>query len=319
MKNIVKYRKEDADASSPFSRLPDEIILQIINKLIDFKTLGFCYLVSKRFSSIVLQVDAISFTVPFIDPNIPDKNTVDDVVPSRPFPPMVSSFFGESFLSTYTFLSKFKGVKSLSIELASFGHRAIDNRCLFKWKVKFGNRIESFMFLSPHSVYDKDGSSLSGNGDEEEEENLVIHGMFRRNFEISLQCLEDVIAWHIMLMDIVKDLPMLEEVSITDSGRRGRLSLSGEKLIEVKEWVNSASKAEFSRVEVPTVMSNGYIPLLKLPVSGYVMKEIYFGVMKMKDLEGGNDGVMSIENGSEDKEEAAYTEAYESGTYAKFN
>ncbi|CAH1412569.1 unnamed protein product [Lactuca virosa] len=251
--------------SDEISRLQDEIILRILNRLIDLKTLCFCYLVSKRFSSIVLQVDAISFTSPLWTP---DKNTIGDVAPSNPFPPIISSFYGESFLSAYRFLIKFKGV----IELLSSGLRAVDNR-LFKWKVKFGNRIESVIFLSPNSIFYKDELYFNGNGDEEE----------RNKRHIAFQCLKDVTARHMMLLHLVKDLPLLEEVSITDSERRGRLSLKGEKLSEVKEW---------------------------LPVSGYVMKGVFVMVMEMKDLESENDILMNSEDGGfEDKEEAAYTEA----------
>ncbi|CAH1412570.1 unnamed protein product [Lactuca virosa] len=239
MKNSVESREEDANVSSSFRRLPDEIILQIFNKLIDLKTLCFCHLISKHFSSIVLQIEAISFTAPLLNPHISDKNTVSDVSPSQPF------------LSAHRFLSKFKGVKFLWIELPSSSHRDIDDRLLFR----------------------------------------------------------DAMVWHSILLYLVKDLPKLEKVSITDLGRRGKLSLSGEKLIEVKEWVHSASEAVMTHLELPTKISNGYIPVLKLPVSGYVMKGIHFCVMKMKDLGDGNDGVMNNEDASADKEEAAYTEA----------
>ncbi|CAH1412587.1 unnamed protein product [Lactuca virosa] len=308
MKKIVKSRKKKNADASLFSRLPDEIILQIVNKLIDLKTLCFCYLVSKRLSSIVLQVDTISFTAP-LDPNIPDKNTISDVDPSRPNPPKLSSFFGESFLSANGFLNTFTGVKSLYMEFPSFGHRDIDNNCLFKWKVKLGHKALSFIFLSPSSICDKDGLYLNGNVGEEEDLELL-SDLLKNKLAISFQCLQDVIAWYVMLLHLLNNLPMLEEVSITDLGRRGRLSLSGKKLREVKEWVHSASETVFDRVEVPDMVSKCYIPVLKLPVSGYVMKGVFCAVMEMKDLHGENDnGLLDSENGFEDKEEAAYIEA----------
>ncbi|KAI3700394.1 hypothetical protein L2E82_45020 [Cichorium intybus] len=237
MKTIVKSREEDADDSTPLSSLPDEIILQIFNKLIDLKTLCFCYLVSRRFSSIVLQVDAVSFTAPLLNSPTSDKTTSGDidgdgfprklfrllingvvlkplyllrrmiVPPSKPLPPIISSFYGQ------------------------------------------------------------------------------------------------------MLLYIVKDLPLLEEISITDSARRGRLLLSGGKLADVKnEWVSSALetvKSEMNRIEVPARVSQCYIPVLNMPISGYVMKGVTLVVMEMNGVQGGNDGLMN----SEDKEEAAYTEA----------
>ncbi|CAH1412589.1 unnamed protein product [Lactuca virosa] len=276
------------DASSPFSRLPDEIILQIVNKLIDLKALCFCYLVSKQLSSIVLQVDAISFASSMIDPNIPDKNTISDVAPSRPRPTEVSSFFGESFLSAKGFLNKFKGVKSLYIELPSVGHRAIDNRCLFKWK---------------------DGFYLNGNGDEEEDVELT-SDLIKKKFAISIWCMEDVMAWYIMFLHLLDNLPMLEGVSITDSGRRGRFSLNGEKLSEVKQWwLHPPLEPRKELVGIPNMVSKCYIPVLNLPVSGYMMKGIFCALMESKNLDGEIDGLLNSEDGFDDKEEAAYTEA----------
>ncbi|CAI9277532.1 unnamed protein product [Lactuca saligna] len=274
---MLKSRKEDADASSPFSRLPDEIFHEIINKIIDLKSLCFCYLVSRRFSSIVLQVDAIAFT-------------------------------GESFASAINFFIMFKGLKYVCIELPS-----IDNGFLFKWTVKFGSSIESLICLLPDSVCDKDGVYLYGNGDEEEDDIGLIHEFCGLKHQISSMCLEEAILWHMMLLYLVKYLPMLEEVSITDSGKRGRLSLSGKKLIEVKEWVHStsASEIERNRIEDPDIVRYCYIPVLKLPVSGYVMKGVTFFVMEMKDHQGEYDSFMNSEDGGfEDKDEAAlYTEA----------
>ncbi|KAL7610617.1 hypothetical protein Lser_V15G13700 [Lactuca serriola] len=299
MRNPKKSRERDADDSSSINRLPDEIILQILNKIIDLRSLCFCYLLSKRFSSIVLEVDAVSFTAPFKDPNIPNKNPVGDISQSRPCHPK---------LSAHGFLRKFTGVKSLYIELPFSDHRVVQNRCLFKWRVKFGSRVESFVFLSPNYVCDNDGIYQIGKVDEENEL-ISIAQHINKKRDISYRCLNDVIAWHKMLMNIVKDLPMLEEVSITDSGRKGRLSLSGEKLNEVKEWVHSASEAEINSRKGSFIGTETCIPVLKLPVSGYVMKGIFCALFEREDIQGRNDFLKNSEDGFEDKEEAAYTEA----------
>ncbi|KAI3693485.1 hypothetical protein L6452_33320 [Arctium lappa] len=339
MKSIDKSHGGDADDSSLLNRLPDEIILQILGKLIDLKTLCFCHLVSRRFSSIVLQVDTIFFIAPLLNRPNSDKNTSCDidgggfpkklfwflingfvfkplhllrrmvVASSRPLPPIISSFYGESFRSAVSFLSKFRGVRSLCIELPSSSHRGIDKRCLFKWKVKFGNRIESFLFLSPNSIC---GLHVNGNGDEEHDDTELSNDLFKQKVHIAFQCLKDVIVRHRMLLYFVKENPLMEKVSITDSGKRGRLSLSGERLAEVKEWIHSASesvKPQLNRIEVPVSVSQCYVPVLDMPVSGYVMKGITLVVMEMNDLQGGNDGFINREDGFEDKEEAAYSEA----------
>lgn len=282
------------------NRLPDEIVLQIFNKLIDLKLLCSCYLVSRRFSSIVLEVDAIAITALLINPLSPD------VSPFRQLPPFI--WLLES--KCYTFLCKFKGVKSLFIELPSSSEIGIVNRCLFKWKVKFGKRIESIMYLFPNLIRDKDGFCVNGDRDGDGEEDIeVMIGMFDKYGGVAVHCLQDAMGWHAMLLKLIKNLPTLEKVSITDSGRRGRLSLSGEKLIELKGWLNSASATKMGRLQSPNIYCNAYIPVLNLPVSGYMMKGIYFGAMKINHVQGENDEIVNSNHGFEDKEEAAYTEA----------
>ncbi|KAI3804422.1 hypothetical protein L1987_25954 [Smallanthus sonchifolius] len=338
---MKKSHEEDVADSSSLNRLPDEIILQILNKVLDLKTLYFCHLVSRRFHSIVLQVDTISFIAPLLNAQTSDNNNSGDVdgigfpkklfwslingvvlkpihllrrmvIPSsKPLPPILSSFYGDSFRAAVLFLCTFRGVKSLSLELPSSSHRGIDNNCLFKWKVTFGNRIESFIFISPNSIYDT--NALYANRINEEEEDMEPSiDSFKHKVHIAFQCLMDAIVRHRMLLYYIKDLPVLEKVSITDSGRRGTLSLSGGRLAEVRGWIDSAPnnlKPHPNRIEVPVNVSQCYVPVLNMPVSGYVMKGITLVVMQMNSIQDGNDCFMNGEGGFEDKVEAAYGEA----------
>ena len=43
----------------PFDSLPDPLLLCILNKLCDIKALGRCSAVSKRFNSLVIQVEDV--------------------------------------------------------------------------------------------------------------------------------------------------------------------------------------------------------------------------------------------------------------------
>ncbi|KAK1430480.1 hypothetical protein QVD17_13237 [Tagetes erecta] len=339
MKNNDQSHEEDAATnSSSINQLPDEIILQILNKLIDLKTLCICHLVSKRFSSIILQIDTISFIAPLITTANSDNNTSGDfntknlfwslingavfkpinllrriVLPySKPLPPIISSFYGDSFRSAVSFLSKFRSVKSLSIELPCSNHKGIDHNCLFKWNAVFGTRIESFMFLSPNGVY------VNTKFEEMEENNTNMDGIepsidsFKRKVHIAFQCLKDVIVRHRMLLYFIKDHLSLEKVSISDSGRRGRLCLSGGRLAEVREWIHSSpddAKLKLNRIEVPVNVNQCYVPVLKLPVSGCVMKGVTFVVMRMNNVEGENGCFVNVDDVFEDDLEAAYSEA----------
>ncbi|KAJ0594692.1 putative F-box domain-containing protein [Helianthus annuus] len=341
MTSTNKSLEEDDSSSSSLNRLPDEIILQILTKSPDLKTLCILHLVSKRFASIILQIDTISFTAPLVNPNTTSgditttgspKNLFRSflngvvlkpihllkrmVTPStKPLPPMISSFYGDSFRSAVTFLSKFTRVKFLSIELPVSNHRGIDNNnnCLFKWNVKFSNRIESFRFLSPNGLsYVNDGNVDEGGNDLDME--LTIDS-FKRKVHIAFQCLKDVIIRHRMLLYFVKDFPNLEKLSITDSGRRGTLCLSGGRLAEVRGWMDSEGgnvKPEMNRIEVPVNVSQCYVPVLNLPVSGCVMKGVTFVVMRMNgEVRDGDECLVSRGDGFEveDEVEAAYSEA----------
>nr|XP_043631016.1 uncharacterized protein LOC122602391 [Erigeron canadensis]XP_043631017.1 uncharacterized protein LOC122602391 [Erigeron canadensis] len=314
------------NSSSSFNDLPDDIILQIFNKLTnDLKTLFFCHQVSKRFSLIVLQIHTISFTAPRLLSNTPVTDTspqnnlfqtfLNGVVfkplnllrrfffflpATRPLPPIISSFYGDSFRSAVSFLTNFKTVKSLQIELPYSSHKGIEN-LLFKWNVVFSNRIQSFMFLSPNFV---SNNHELGNNDNNE----ISNDMFKKKVHIAFQCLKDVIVRHRMMLYFIKDFPLLENVCITDSGKRGKLCLSGRKVSDVREWVNSDVKPHLSRIEVPVSVSQCFLPTLELPVSGYVMKGVTFVVMHMSG-NGKNDGFVNGDVDGFEEEEAAYREA----------
>lgn len=73
---IHKSADENVDRCS-LNLFPDDIVLQILKKIVDLKTLCRCKLVTKRVSSLVHLVDTISFTTPLVNPNlITDFNTI---------------------------------------------------------------------------------------------------------------------------------------------------------------------------------------------------------------------------------------------------
>lgn len=128
------------------------------------------------------------------------------------------------------------------------------------------------------------------------------------------QCLKDAVKRFKMLVHHVVSLPLLEKAAITDSGKRGKVSLSGGKVAEVRNWLSSPSgetieqKMKFLRTGCRA--SECYVPLLELPVSGYEMKGVYLFLAESNDLANDNyDSFMKNNDAFEDKEEAAYYEA----------
>ncbi|PWA38818.1 F-box domain, Leucine-rich repeat domain, L domain-like protein [Artemisia annua] len=267
------------DDSSSFGRLPEDRVLQILNKLIDLKTLCLCKLVSKCFTSIVSQVETISFTFSTY--------------------PLVDAASLGSYGSAIGSLMTFQCVKSLHIQLPS----SFDNHILFNWKVNFRIRPDSFIFLSPNSVCNNKESNVNENSDQGALEELK-RELIKNNANIVVECLKDVMMRVKLLLHVTR-LPSLENVVITDLGKRGKVSLSGGKVDDLNGWISSSSVEIIEK----SVIRQCYVPLLKLPVSGYLMKGVNLYILQWNDLMGDiSDSIMKSDNDDafEDKEEAAY-------------
>ncbi|PWA78861.1 F-box domain, Leucine-rich repeat domain, L domain-like protein [Artemisia annua] len=286
MNEIMKLNAEDDFTS--FSDLPEDIASQIINKLTDLKTLCLCKLVSRRFYHIVLQVEAISFTCftnPFVDPS-----------------------YSASFLSAIKSLMKFERVKSLCIQFPSSFH----NHSLCKWKVNFKVKLDSLIFLSPNSVCLKKEFNANEIAHQEGEEDMALT---ENNVKMLKICLRDMI-YSINFLSRIIHLPMLEKVSITDSRKRGKVSVSGRKVAEVRNWLSSPSDETAAQklkyLHTACRVSWCYVPLLELPVSGYVMKGVKLYVLQWSDpAVDTNVSFMKSDNDDafEDNEETLYNEA----------
>ena len=125
---------------------------------------------------------------------------------------------------------------------------------------------------------------------------------------LAYQCLKDAVVR--LLMTPITNLPLLQDVSITDPDQKVRVSLNGEKVAEMR---NLSEAGELKKLfeDIPDRLSNGYIPLLKLPVSGYVMKGVTVLLLGRNGLlEDNIDSFMKFDvTDFEDKEEVAYSEA----------
>ncbi|PWA93580.1 F-box domain, Leucine-rich repeat domain, L domain-like protein [Artemisia annua] len=227
MKNIEKSDAGEDDSSS-FDPLPDEVVLQIFRKIIDFETLCPCRLVSKRFNRITLQVDTIRFI-------------------TKP----CTSY--KSFVSAIRSLKKFEGLKSLSIYIPSTPKHPY----MCRWKIKCGKNLDSVIFLSPNSVYHSK-KYVNENAHEEEDRELTSEKRLA-----AMECLDHAVLSHVMLLTCIKNMPLLEKVTLADSGKRCRISLNREKIAEMRSGLTSPYEPiRWNR------MSKCYVPLLELPVSG---------------------------------------------------
>jgi hypothetical protein len=167
-----------------FDRLPDSILLIVFNQIADVKSLGRCSLVSRRFHTLVPQVDNILVRVDCV---ISDDDSVSAVSGSgnksiNPFSSLFRLVFGgivkplqalSQFLGPKRFssngddeldqggtvshhsptqvLKNFNEIKNLRIELPS-GELGIDDGVLLKWRADFGSTLDNCVILGASSV-----------------------------------------------------------------------------------------------------------------------------------------------------------------------
>ncbi|PWA53207.1 F-box domain, Leucine-rich repeat domain, L domain-like protein [Artemisia annua] len=297
--NEIEKSPETNNPTS-LNHLRDELILQILTRITDLKTLFICHVVSKRISSITLHIHTISFTAANVtisnNPNNFSHSLLNTLIlkplhfirravlpPPKPLPPIISLFYDHSFRSAFLFLTKFRFLKTLLVELPYSRHKGVDDSSLYKWKVGFDNKIDSLIFVLPNFV----SYNYSNNMNELCESTWFMNDAFRKKVHIPFQCLKDVIVRHRMLLYFIKEFPLLERVAISDSVRCGRLSLSGGR--------------------VPVSVSTCYVDVLDLARSGCVMRDVTFVVMEMSEDIGSVTGDYEFKD--EDEEEGVYSEA----------
>ncbi|XP_073312560.1 F-box protein At5g46170-like [Primulina huaijiensis] len=166
--------------------IPDSLLLVIFNKIGDVKSLGRCCVVSKRFHSLVPQVDTIIVRVDCV---ISDDDSSSSSLASDKSRHPISSFFRlflglfkpfQSFTQFITpaarrlpsfaedsdceteqncvthhsptqVLKNFNEIKLLRITLPS-GELGIDAGVLLKWRADFGSTLDNCVILAASSV-----------------------------------------------------------------------------------------------------------------------------------------------------------------------
>lgn len=153
------------DGTDPFERLHDSVVLQILNRVGDIKTLGRCTIVCKRFSTLVSSVENVTVKVDCVISGEGDGlnvratgmfvHLVRFVVGSIVKPlqllqhmlgPKKSTLAEASHHSPGEVLKNFKAIKALKIELPA-GELSVEDGVLLRWKAEFGSTLESCVIL----------------------------------------------------------------------------------------------------------------------------------------------------------------------------
>ncbi|KZV51037.1 F-box protein-like [Dorcoceras hygrometricum] len=182
-----------------FDGVPDSLLLVIFNKIGDVKSLGRCCVVSKRFHSLVPQVDNIIVRVDCV---ISDDDSASSSVASDKSRHPISSFFRlflglfkpfQSFTQLITtttrrlpssaegfdfeteqnsvthhsptqVLKNFNEIKLLRITLPT-GELGIDSGVLLKWRAEFGSTLDNCVILGASSIIHNPNSGSASNVD----------------------------------------------------------------------------------------------------------------------------------------------------------
>ncbi|KAI8526089.1 hypothetical protein RHMOL_Rhmol13G0282000 [Rhododendron molle] len=293
----MSYVDGEEEAENQFERLPDDVVVNIFDKLSDIKCLCRCFMVSKRFASLVPLVQLVS-----IKTNIFHCLSIYPSESENPqnFTLSPSSRFN---LSGLLFFAKLTQIRSLNIEIPS--DFMDENDSFFKWGTNFP-KLDSITVLYASSI-----SKMMESEQEDETDNGITQEEIIRRVLFAVDRLKDALLWVGILSYVVQFNPMLESVTICDSMNKGvKLCLGGEKLVEC--WngfsvIKYVSLLERGRSWTQENMKVGYVPVLELPLSGCVMKGLTIMNFRMCADDGYQAGKAMVDAFAE--EQSVFSEA----------
>ncbi|KAL1555825.1 F-box protein-like protein [Salvia divinorum] len=313
-------RKIYGEKVEEFDRLPDAIILLIFNRIGDVKALGRCCTVSRRFHSLVPQVDNVVINVDCVisdeererasstaaDSAAVDKSrrpiasffriffsglfnplhSLSQVIPSARQLPLSDEEEEEEETVTHHspmhVLKNFNEIKVLRIVLPA-AELTIENGVVLRWKAEFGSTLESSVILGAESI------ASSGCGDYEANDDIA-HESFYSDGGLKLRVLWTVAtlisasARHYLLQPIIAEHETLESLVLMDADGLGSLSMNKDQLDDLRVRPLSASPTS-KRTRVPSLdLQLWYAPRLEMP-NGAVLKGATLIAIKPSELQ----------------------------------
>ncbi|WCJ28913.1 F-box family protein [Euphorbia peplus] len=273
----------------PFDTLPDPILLLIFSKLSDFKSLSQSLLVCKRFASLVFETDTVF--LPILPHKTPPRTpkSIFKILLRKFTPKSHRKTDNISYHSPVLLLKNFSFIKSLHIQVPCLDSKiGLMNRnqnrnrnqkstpnSLLKWKADFGSEFNYCVVLIADEFLQqcKNGEEIFG-GDE----NLSDEELKLRIIQ-TISCLISVSARHCLLKKILEEHESIENASVSDVEKQGVLRLGKDEIAEMRASMKSTSVE--LRSNVPDLkMKLWYVPVLKLPESGGVMRGATVVVIK---------------------------------------
>ncbi|KAI3471070.1 hypothetical protein Pfo_027733 [Paulownia fortunei] len=298
-------------------RLPDELITRhVFDKISEAKCLCNCSLVSKHFASLVPDTQTVTLKIPAWRPVCSCHQ--DPATRRLSFSSRLGELF--NFLSkpirfiwwllgypfrqepethypdvirtkppaVKNFLKKFSCIKSLSIDLSFSG---VISSPRFEPLVRWKCDKSGFIFVSAKSRDDEElGVGAADDVVVENANGLTQADAFGELDLISYHFMDAV--WRVAFVDsILDDFPHVKNVLVMDCMKQGRVVLDEEEIAGARDIQKILEKV-YCCVKV------WHLPVVKLPLSGCVMKEATLCIFKEVGID---DGLMA-ENAFEEKE-----------------
>ncbi|XP_078436494.1 F-box protein At4g18380-like isoform X2 [Wolffia australiana] len=270
-----------------FDKIPDAILLIILDKVVDARSLGRCRATCRRFNDIVPLVHNVYLK---IDRVLASDGGDTDETPSPPSQPRSYSFLSHLKLMVISIfkplhslrasnlkplrpqhsqhtpalaLGGFSDLRNLIIELPG-GDIGTEDGVVLRWRAEFGSTLQSCIILGstgasgshPPEGEDDDGSLP---------EAFCTDGSLKLRVVWAVSSLIAASTRHYLLRQVIKEHPTLRSVVFTDADGQGTLSMGQEQLREFREQPLKPSPCG-SRTQVPaSVLKLRYASRLDLP------------------------------------------------------
>ncbi|EOA38282.1 hypothetical protein CARUB_v10009775mg [Capsella rubella] len=287
-----------------FDGLPDPIIVDILNKVGDVRTILRCSSLSKRFNSLVPQSDSLILRLDHSDPDSPVTTIFQSLFNSfhglislfsKPAKPIPTTALSPSL--PFKILSRFDKIRSLDVELPG-GDVNLEKGAAVKWKAEFGKTLESCVVVAFRSAGTV-SPPVAVNGESDAE---FVTGLKTR-VVWTINALMAASTRHYLMSEVVKEHEEMESLVIRDVEGEGTVVMDAEGLREFRKTEAARGEEDEERVVknrrsvVPSVrMSMRHAPSLKLK-SGVCLESATLVIVRPSgvDYDVGDDAELATE------------------------
>ncbi|KAG7590539.1 F-box-like domain superfamily [Arabidopsis suecica] len=268
-----------------FDAIPDPVVIDILNKVGDVKTLIRCRSVSKRFNSLATQSDSLLLQLDQILGATESDSEIDSpiasffrslfksihgLLPSFSKPANTDEILTRSPKTPAQILAGFERIRNLEVELYG-GDVKLEKGAAVKWKAEFGKTLKSCVIVAFRSATVNTSAATEStavvDGSVESDSEFVCGLKTRVVWTIS--ALMAASTRHYLMRDLVKDHKEMEKLIVRDREGEGTVVMDAAGMKEYRETEARGDDKTLERVGertvVPSVrMSMRHAPSLML-------------------------------------------------------